>query len=408
MYQMSTNQNMVTPTPEISPSQLQPQPTGHDTYIPKNSETIVLSKQDSNLTSTKSTKKGPEPKLSGKEMCLVCGDLASGFNYGVLSCEGCKAFYRRSVKDDGGGVSKGEAYKCLADQNCNLFTPSKRKCQACRYKVCKDLGMTLKYKSTENYRKNKAEIKKRQQIECQINQNKVKKLKLDGQIQVLMNSKAGLNDIQNLQPVRNNSLPVFQSSLNLNLITQQNQNPNQNQPIIQTNQSDSLFNNSERIHHLSGSSASNVQLNSSNDTQHNLTMNTLYRNTSQEDIQFQSQSSSDISGIYKNQLPMSQITPSNNLNYTLQESNSNESQQQKFFPDFQRQQLELQNQLPSSSQNQDFNDLFENHDHEINNACLSISVENATEVDELKLRFGFRFFVFYFWVFRQIILLHPP
>ena len=35
-------------------------------------------------------KKGPAPKLDGDEKCTVCYDKASGYHYGVLSCEGCK------------------------------------------------------------------------------------------------------------------------------------------------------------------------------------------------------------------------------------------------------------------------------------------------------------------------------
>ncbi|XP_064423243.1 oxysterols receptor LXR-alpha isoform X2 [Latimeria chalumnae] len=42
-------------------------------------------------------KKGPAPKMLGNEVCSVCGDKASGFHYNVLSCEGCKGFFRRSV-----------------------------------------------------------------------------------------------------------------------------------------------------------------------------------------------------------------------------------------------------------------------------------------------------------------------
>ncbi|XP_073204367.1 oxysterols receptor LXR-alpha isoform X3 [Lepidochelys kempii] len=50
-------------------------------------------------------KKGPAPKMLGNEVCSVCGDKASGFHYNVLSCEGCKGFFRRSV-------IKGAQYVC--------------------------------------------------------------------------------------------------------------------------------------------------------------------------------------------------------------------------------------------------------------------------------------------------------
>lgn len=90
-------------------------------------------------------KKGPIPKLTGKERCLICDKLASGFNYLVLSCEGCKAFYRRSEL-------KGSHtnYYCKDNNNCDLKAKVKRMCQKCRYDKCKALGMTLRDRYNTN------------------------------------------------------------------------------------------------------------------------------------------------------------------------------------------------------------------------------------------------------------------
>lgn len=81
-------------------------------------------------------KKGPAPKMLGDELCQVCGDTASGFHYNVLSCEGCKGFFRRSVIRGGAG-----RYACRGGGTCQMDAFMRRKCQQCRLRKCKEAGM---------------------------------------------------------------------------------------------------------------------------------------------------------------------------------------------------------------------------------------------------------------------------
>lgn len=51
-------------------------------------DTMMSSHMNDCLDSKKS-KKGPVPRQQ-EELCLVCGDRASGYHYNALTCEGCK------------------------------------------------------------------------------------------------------------------------------------------------------------------------------------------------------------------------------------------------------------------------------------------------------------------------------
>ncbi|XP_069107537.1 peroxisome proliferator-activated receptor delta-like isoform X2 [Argopecten irradians] len=69
-------------------------------------------------------------------ICRICGDKASGFHYGVHSCEGCKGFFRRTLK-------KKLTYEaCKNGKQCKLDTASRNKCQACRFQRCLNAGMS--------------------------------------------------------------------------------------------------------------------------------------------------------------------------------------------------------------------------------------------------------------------------
>ncbi|XP_033096151.1 nuclear receptor subfamily 1 group D member 2-like isoform X2 [Anneissia japonica] len=68
--------------------------------------------------------------------CQVCGDKSSGFHYGVLACEGCKGFFRRSSKRD-------KEYTCRhGDGTCIIGRMNRNRCQHCRYKKCLSVGMS--------------------------------------------------------------------------------------------------------------------------------------------------------------------------------------------------------------------------------------------------------------------------
>ncbi|XP_007955819.1 oxysterols receptor LXR-beta [Orycteropus afer afer] len=106
-------------------------------------------------------KKGPAPKMLGHELCRVCGDKASGFHYNVLSCEGCKGFFRRSVVRGGAG-----RYACRGGGTCQMDAFMRRKCQLCRLRKCKEAGMREQcVLSEEQIRKKK--IRKQQQQQQQ-------------------------------------------------------------------------------------------------------------------------------------------------------------------------------------------------------------------------------------------------
>nr|XP_059883680.1 bile acid receptor-like isoform X3 [Delphinus delphis] len=69
-----------------------------------------------------------------EELCVVCGDKASGYHYNALTCEGCKGFFRRSI-------TKNAVYSCKNGGHCEMDMYMRRKCQECRLKKCKAVGM---------------------------------------------------------------------------------------------------------------------------------------------------------------------------------------------------------------------------------------------------------------------------
>ncbi|XP_051916113.1 nuclear receptor subfamily 2 group C member 1-A-like isoform X1 [Hippocampus zosterae] len=68
------------------------------------------------------------------EYCVVCGDKASGRHYGAVSCEGCKGFFKRSIR-------KNLVYTCRGSGECAINKIHRNRCQYCRLQRCMAVGM---------------------------------------------------------------------------------------------------------------------------------------------------------------------------------------------------------------------------------------------------------------------------
>ena len=68
--------------------------------------------------------------------CTVCGPgiKATGYHFGALTCEACKAFFRRTVRKD-------VKHSCRLDRACEINKDTRNQCPYCRYQKCIRMGM---------------------------------------------------------------------------------------------------------------------------------------------------------------------------------------------------------------------------------------------------------------------------
>ncbi|XP_026088872.1 retinoic acid receptor RXR-gamma-B-like isoform X2 [Carassius auratus] len=84
----------------------------------------------SNMSSYQCT----SPGSLSKHLCAICGDRSSGKHYGVYSCEGCKGFFKRTIRKD-------LTYTCRDCKECLIDKRQRNRCQYCRYQKCLAMGM---------------------------------------------------------------------------------------------------------------------------------------------------------------------------------------------------------------------------------------------------------------------------
>ncbi len=110
-------------------------------------------------------------------ICVICGNRAIGYNYDVLSCASCKAFFRRTA--DRNVVSFllhllffGTTMifqKCLTGQDqCSIAYGIRRKCPKCRLERSFAAGMRKEFfRSEEEKQRRKKKFHEKQNKKSQ-------------------------------------------------------------------------------------------------------------------------------------------------------------------------------------------------------------------------------------------------
>ncbi|CAG2105285.1 unnamed protein product [Medioppia subpectinata] len=177
------------------------------------------------------------------KICQICGDYKQvGRNYGAITCETCKAFFRRlSLKDN-------NCIECVSDGNCIITSQTRKMCQKCRLDKCLAVGMKsqiIRSDEENEWRRRMGEEKRRQKLlkttSSSSLESKTMTISSDSsqecnEIDVLIDSTADINDevlngqimdIENschLDQELNDSqlpaIPVFESLVDYNGINQ--------------------------------------------------------------------------------------------------------------------------------------------------------------------------------------------
>ncbi|XP_015803974.1 nuclear receptor subfamily 5, group A, member 5 isoform X2 [Nothobranchius furzeri] len=112
-------------------------------YYPQLPQTLVhqsgnisedlLVLEGSSTSQEQKTEAASRPAES-EDRCPVCGDKVSGYHYGLLTCESCKGFFKRSVQNN-------KHYTCSEQQSCPMNLSQRKRCPFCRFQKCLAVGM---------------------------------------------------------------------------------------------------------------------------------------------------------------------------------------------------------------------------------------------------------------------------
>ncbi|CAF2418904.1 unnamed protein product [Rotaria sp. Silwood2] len=97
--------------------------------------------------------------------CVVCSGDAHGYNFDAISCESCKAFFRRNA------LRPLEKLKCRGNGGCDVSFNIRKRCKRCRLEKCLQTGMRKEWILSDKEKAEKRAKIEENRLLKQINDN---------------------------------------------------------------------------------------------------------------------------------------------------------------------------------------------------------------------------------------------
>jgi hypothetical protein len=151
---------------------------------------VVIQKRKKSLKPSDLSSNDEKSIVAHKDLvCTVCGAPATGFNFAVITCMCCKAFFRRNALL---GLS---ALQCrYSSDSCVINLKTRRDCSYCRLQKCFQVGMKKELILTEDLKRIKRE-------------------------KILANRQMTLNTIRSIDTLSIKKTPIQLKDLDLNYLS---------------------------------------------------------------------------------------------------------------------------------------------------------------------------------------------
>ncbi|CAF0793076.1 unnamed protein product [Rotaria sordida] len=137
--------------------------------------------------------------------CYVCGAKANGYNFDQITCESCKAFFRRNA------LKSMEKFRCRNNDNCIVTSVTRKRCKRCRLAKCFKVGMRKEWILTDEEKTLKRQkIVRNRLIKQQAQVNLQQQINDLGHSNAQTNMKTSEKSLSKVeQPVMSSSSPLM-------------------------------------------------------------------------------------------------------------------------------------------------------------------------------------------------------